>query len=221
MKTKTLLLWILAVLPLIALIFLLPLFPDSIPAHYGANGEIDRWGSKYELFIMPAVSLFTALMFWFFSFVEKRSKKHTEQNQKVLFVLGVMTVLMFDALSGVFFYLAGKNASGIPLNANGIYPVVSACLSLVLVILGNVMPKCKQNGLVGIRTPWTLSNEEVWYRTHRFGGIVMMATGTVLLPLSLFVLKGMWSLAAVLGALLLMTAVLVVYSYRIYKKVHG
>src|SRR3981081_2785044 len=69
--------------------------------------------------------------------------------------------------------------------------MASACLDmnrvlrgvyrLLIVVLGNVMPKLPRNGVVGIRTPWTLSDPAVWERTHRLAGYLFMAAGLVIL----------------------------------------
>jgi uncharacterized membrane protein len=75
-KAINLIYWILACLPLIVTIVVFPYFPDTIPAHYNASGLVDRYGSKFELFILPAVIIVIAVFFmFFFSYVEKKSSR--------------------------------------------------------------------------------------------------------------------------------------------------
>src|SRR5438477_258607 len=94
---------------------------------------------------------------------------------------------------------------------------VAAGAGVLLVVLGNFMGKVTRNFFVGIRTPWTLASEEVWLRTHRFGGRLFVLAGLVLL-VSAF-LGGGWVVASI--AIGLAAVLSVVYSYLIYRRVEG
>jgi uncharacterized membrane protein len=89
-------------------------------------------------------------------------------------------------------------------------------LGLLFIILGNYMPKVKTNYFIGIRTPWTLANETVWTRTHRFGGKVFFISGIIIL-VSAFAPS---SIRAVLliASIVCIAVVPMVYSYAVYKK---
>ena len=89
-------------------------------------------------------------------------------------------------------------------------------LGILLIIMGNFMPKCKQNSTMGIKLSWTLANEENWNATHRFGGKVMVGAGFLLLLASLLPLAV--SVAILLVAIVGTFVAMVLYSYLFYKK---
>lgn len=209
--------WILTALPVVAALVVFPFFPDSIPAHYNLRGEVDRWGSRGELLIVPVVySLMAVLFYQVLRLVQKKGNK---QNEKAVMVCGLAMLLLLNVINGVIIYQAYQGASG-----NASLPevdtvrVISIVISLLFLALGNLLPKCKQNEVIGIRTKWTLESEEVWYRTHRLGGKVMVASGFVCLLLCAFWLEGLAALTAVILVLLLGTALECVYAYRLYQK---
>lgn len=55
--------------------------------------------------------------------------------------------------------------------------VVCAMCGILFIIIGNMMPKFRQNFFIGFRTPWTLTNEQVWNKTHRLAGRLMFVAG--------------------------------------------
>jgi len=221
MKNKTLLLWFLAFLPLLVTIVVLPMLPDQIPAHYDSNGIVDRWGSKYESLIVPIITIVIISVLLFIGEFIKRQKDISESNEKVLDVVKLVVVIVFNGLTYWFLYTAFTQVEDLnqsKLDALGIFSVL---LSISFVFLGNILPKCKQNMLIGIRTKWTLQNEEVWYKTHRVGGFVLFTLGILLTGLSLTVVKGWSSMFVVLGSFLLVAIVITVYSFVIFQKYQG
>jgi uncharacterized membrane protein len=94
---------------------------------------------------------------------------------------------------------------------------IPAALGLLLVVLGSFLGKFRRNFFAGIRTPWTLASEEVWLRTHRLGGKVLVVAG---LALAVAGLLGQGHLA-LLPALLVVGVVPVAYSYVRYRRLEG
>jgi uncharacterized membrane protein len=92
-------------------------------------------------------------------------------------------------------------------------------IGVMFVVLGNYMPKVRSNWFVGVRTPWTLSNDEVWYRTHRLTGKVMVIAGLGLLLSAL--LPAGWQVAVAIALLVASGLVPVVYSYWLFRRVAG
>ena len=86
-------------------------------------------------------------------------------------------------------------------------------VGLVLAIVGNYLPKCKQNYTIGIKIPWTLNSEENWNRTHRFAGRLWVVCGLVLMFSGFF--GGFWIF---LGVVLLMVLAPFLYSYVLHRK---
>jgi uncharacterized membrane protein len=92
-----------------------------------------------------------------------------------------------------------------------------AGVGVMFVVLGNYMPRIRSNWWMGIRTPWTLENEEVWRRTHRFGGRTFVAGGVVTIAASL--LLGGRSAWVSLAAMVIAGLSPVVYSYVVWRGV--
>jgi len=95
--------------------------------------------------------------------------------------------------------------------------LVTAGCGLLFVFVGNMMPKFKSNFFAGIRTPWTLSSNEVWQRTHRLAGFAWVSGGVLIIALS-FILRNVALYAALLGIIALVTVLPIVMSYIWYQK---
>lgn len=210
--------WTLAALPLVAAIMLLPLFPDQIPAHYGMDGIVNRWGSKYEILIIPISTLGVAAMLAVFQKIEKKMKTHTPQNDKVFAVSMIVFLLIFWVLNIYLFYTAYTKTENITQAGMDLMRLLAIIIGVALIFIGNILPKCKQNSLMGIRTKWTLENEQVWYKTHRLGGGLFVLAGAAVILLNLFLFKSFASLVSLLAAVAVLSAVCIVYSAAIYKK---
>ena len=116
----------------------------------------------------------------------------------------------------------------IPLICNLIYPlaifkalgkdvkievIIPAFVSVVMVILGNYLPKCKQNSTMGIKIPWTLKSEENWNKTHRFAGWLWTVCGILIMLTGFF--GGVW---VFLPIVLVMVLVPFLYSYLLHRR---
>ena len=216
MKGKKIVYFILMFLPLVATLVLLPLFPEQIPAHYGADGLVTRWGSKWELLILPAATLLMAGFFPLVAKLVRAAEPGGKNNEKVLLISGCATLLLFNVMTGYFLYTAYhqlENLSEFPVDINRI---VFVALGIVLIIVGNVMPKARMNSLCGLRTPWSMKNEVTWKKSQRFGGISFVVAGAVMVVVSL--LTHRWiCFAWAMGILLSVAVVDVIYTYRVAK----
>jgi uncharacterized membrane protein len=129
---------------------------------------------------------------------------------------------MFTVINVGFLHSAYINAENIysdgDINGFDLMKIMAVTLSIGWVVLGNILPKCKQNASIGIRTKWTLNSESVWYKTHRFGGKALFASGVISGLLCLFVFSGIVSLCVSLGALAVATVTVVIYSYCVFKR---
>ncbi len=104
-------------------------------------------------------------------------------------------------------------AMGYPIN---ISKVVLIGIGIMFIIIGNYMTQIRQNFFFGIKTPWTLSNEVVWKKTHRLGGYMFMASGMVSILSS--VLKGSLGYYLMFTTIMLAAFVPIIYSYHLFKK---
>ena len=169
--------YILMGLPLVVTLAALLVLPAEIPMHYNAAGEVNRWGSKYEMLLLP---LMTLLMGIFLLKVSRWSEQKAPGNRTAVLAIGCGALLVFNVMTVVFLvkaYRIAVQGTGLELSVSRILFGVTG---LLLVCLGNVMPKIRRNGWCGVRTAWTMENDENWRRSQIVGGGVMMAFGLVL-----------------------------------------
>lgn len=219
MKTltvKKIIYWAMALMPLLATSLCFPAFPEVIPGHYNLSGEVDRWGSRAELFLMPGVALLMAVIWWiFFEKMCQYSAKHGEpSNRKVLEVCKFAASILFESMAYVSLVSAYRQASGLmrPLD---ILRVLAVLLCIGDLVIANVLPKCRRNSWLGIRLPWTVEDDVLWHRTHRFGGKLMMAAGLVTLLLCLVIPNGFACIVTYVLGTAVVTLSIILYSYQL------
>jgi uncharacterized membrane protein len=92
--------------------------------------------------------------------------------------------------------------------------IMPCFIGLLLIVIGNYLPKTKQSYTMGIRIPWTLNSEENWNRTHRLAGFLWVLGGLYFIVMSFFG----WNMAAFLIPLFIIVFVPIIYSYLLYRK---
>ena len=195
---------IIILLPIIAGVLLWDKLPEQIPTHFGPDGTPDQWGSKpFAVLFMPA---FVLAMHWicvFATTLDPKNKNITDKTFKlVLWICPVLSILT----SVITYLTALEYAVDIPL-------IMMLFTGALFVVIGNYLPKCRQNYTIGIKIPWTLNDEGNWNATHRFAGVIWVTCGFVLIVTSW--LKFAWIIF--LCAVALMMIIPVVYSYLYYK----
>lgn len=227
MKMKNKILTILTVLPLIITAVVLRFMPDKIPGHYDAAGNIDRWGSKYESFILPCIIVVMTL-FWlcFIKYFENKQKKSTNEkeinesanNAKMIYYVADSMAIMFGVMQCFILYSAFIASKGeLTTSAVDFSVVTNVCMGLLFVVLGNMLPKAKRNSVIGVRTVWSMHNDETWAKSNRMGGILLMISGFLTIIESL-IIGGIASTFIMLGILIASTIISTVYSYKVYQK---
>jgi uncharacterized membrane protein len=184
--------------------------PANVPTHWNAAGEADGYKPKaVGAFLLPACMLFLAGVFAALPAIspsgfdiERRSRAYRAILLAILvFMLGLHVYALLSAMN-----MARSNAAVVPLLVGALF-----------VVLGNYLPKMPRNFFVGIRTPWTLADEDVWFRTHRLGGVLFVITGVLLMAVTPF-LGGKVKSGFLPGLVVLVALVLVVYSFAIYRR---
>ena len=202
--------WAVAVVAFLASALVFGRAPDQVPVHWNAAGEVDRYGSRLEgLFLLPVVILGIALLIPALPKLDPRSRNydrfrptyHLVMNATLTFMLALHLVMIGNML-------------GMDLPMERLAP---AGVGLLLVVIGNALPRARPNWMFGIRTPWTLSNDRVWERTHRVGGYLMAGAGLVLLLAALLVPSRLmvWPL---IGTITVAALGSVVYSYVAWRQ---
>ena len=202
---KTLLITSLILLvPMLAGILLWNQLPAQIPSHWNAAGEIDRWSSKaFAVFCMPLILLAAQWLCVIGTGADPKKANHSGKIlQLVLWIIPILSIVLH-----VLTYMA---ALGNEVRMEVVMPVF---IGLVLTIIGNYLPKCKQNYTIGIKIPWTLHSEENWNKTHRFAGWLWTFCGIVIMLTGFF--GGFWIFFAIV---LVMVLAPFLYSYHLHCK---
>lgn len=192
-------------LPII-LVVLLPFFylaylwkdlPEKVPVHWNGSGEIDRWGDKVELLIIPfLLPLLTYLIFLLVPIIDPKGKIKNMGNK--FYHLKFILVLFMSLLAVFILYSAQKQSVT---NMNLLFVLIG----FLILTLGNYFKTLKPNYFIGIRTPWTLENEDVWKSTHVLAGKLWFVGGLFIIVLGLI-----FSGKALVPALLTILGVLIV-----------
>lgn len=195
---------------------ILILSPDVIPAHYNAAGEVDRFGSKYETLIFPGLALIVTAALLLVQ-RHQANRQVPENEQKVLLVAAMGSVALFTAL-GLFFGVAGIRYASSPelMDPDLIVKFTVIGLGVVIIALGNMMPKVRRNSLFGLRTKWSTANDRVWQKSQRFGGFASVICGLMLIIFAA-ALSGIWHDVAVLAVFAVWIIACILASYHYWK----
>ena len=183
----------------------------SLATHWNAAGEADGYGSSFSgLYLLPLLTiLLTALILAIPSIDPLKANIESFKSDYTLFVL---------AFAGFMFYVYSLTLVwnlGLHFSMNAL---LTPAIGLFFILTGRLLLKAKRNYFIGIRTPWTLANDEVWRKTHQFGGKLfifsgILTTATILYPpAALYVLL----ITSLLSAL-----IAYIYSYIEFRKIEG
>lgn len=197
---------VIILLPIVAGIILWDKLPDSVPIHFGPNGEADGFASRpVAVFVMPLILL---AFHWICTLGTAADPKNKNINGKPLELVLWICPMISLLVNGVVY----TTVLGIAINVIMVFGLFFGCL---FVVIGNYMPKCRQSYTLGIKLPWTLNDEDNWNRTHRFAGR-LWTVGGLMIIITAFL--GDAFLYVFFGIVLLMVIIPTVYSYRLYKK---
>ena len=182
-----------------------------VPIHWNAAGQIDGYGDKWTgLFIAPLMALITSLIFTAVNVGEPHQDNLQKSRALVTSVwcgvLGIAAVIEFAQVSTLF---------GWPVP---VARLVVGGIGLFFLVIGNQLSKSRQMYMVGIRTPWTLADPDIWIATHRLGGKLMMVAGLVWLVAGAGGWVGPASLPPLVVVILAAALVPVVYSYLLWRR---
>ena len=195
---------IVILLPIVAGVILWNQLPEQMPIHWNAAGEVDGWSSKaFGVFGLPLIML---VFQWICALGTGADPKKANHSDKVV----QLVLRMIPVISTVLLTVTYLAALGMEVRIEVIAPIL---VGLVLTIVGNYLPKCKQNYTIGIKIPWTLNNEENWNKTHRFAGWLWTICGILIILSGFF--GGFW---VFLPIVLLMVLGPVIYSYILHRK---
>lgn len=217
MKKKKVIFYSLMFLPLAVVLIALQFLPEQIPAHYDMNNQVTRWGSKYETLIFPVITILFGYFMLGMSKFSAKQEENGSNNENVCIVAGIVSLALFNAMTGYFLYAdfnSIENLSSIALDIN---QLLFGLLGVAMIILGNIMPKLRMNSVVGLRTVWSMKNETTWKKSQRFGGISFIVGGFIII-IACFLTKGFSCFWWTMGIVTLLLIVDTYYTYTLSKK---
>ena len=210
-RKKEMLIWLALIAPFLYSLYVSNGLPEQVPSHWNVKGEVDDYSGKgFALFLLPAMNVLVYFILFFIPRIDPRYQHYklfgpSYQNIRLIihvFFVGIFAFTIHAALT--------NNASG--------FNFFMAGMGLFFALLGNYMRTVRSNWFVGIRTPWTLSNEEVWRKTHMLAGRIWFYGGLILAVICLFLSSEAAGIVLASGVGL-MAFVPVVYSFFEYRKV--
>ena len=201
---------ILMALPFIYLAYIWNTLPETVPTHWNASGEIDGYGSKNTLLIIPF--MLPVLVYIIMTIAPKIDPKNKiaimgKKYEQLKFFL-----VLFMSVLALFIIYSSKTQSFSSPN------IIYILLGLLFAGLGNFMKTVKPNYFIGIKTPWTLENETVWKKTHLLGGKIWFVGGLLIVCMSLiFEAQTAATLFVIIAVLI--TIIPLVHSYIEFKKI--
>lgn len=196
--------WILALAPLVLVAAVYNRLPDTVPMQWDFGGKVG-YEPKWHLWIVAAIAPLVAALMYVTPYFDPKKRNYNKffgsyvgfQIIMMLFLLVMVGICVIEGLR--------PHTLNIPM-------VVCLGVSLMMVYLGNMMPKFRMNWFCGIKNPWTMSSETVWTRTHRLGGRLFFAAGVIGL-LGAFVPNDVARLVLLLAPLLAAAVIPTVLSY--------
>ena len=200
--------WIILVAAAVSLL-VYPTLPLRVAIHFNAAGQPNGYSSGLEaVVLLPSVMVGLRGLFAVLPRIDPRRANYQKFGDTYWLLVNGLLLFLGALHMAVLVY-----ALGVPLRIDR---VVAVAFGLLLIVIGSYLGRVEPNWFVGIRTPWTLSSERVWHRTHRVGGRVAVLGGmlcvlTVLLPTAA-------ALPVLAGVTLLVAVVPIVLSYVLWKQ---
>jgi uncharacterized membrane protein len=153
---------LLALIPLAAVALLYGSLPEQIPTQWNINGSV-TYSARSTIFLIAGLSPVMAVLLLVLPRVDPR-KKNYEKFRSYYDAFIVVLLLFLLVMDGIIL------SESLQPGRISVSRVVVLGVGLLFVFLGNILPRIKNNFFMGLRTPWTLSDPDVWNRAHRLGG---------------------------------------------------
>lgn len=192
---------------------------DIVPIHWGPTGIADNYGSKWTMLLFAFIPFLLQLGK---NYYRTRTRENTaaRKNEKLEDRTITAITILFITISWGVYAITSANM----LDIGGVFPgVLSMLLGLLMMYISNYLPTIKQNRWYGIKVYWTLNDEEVWKRTHRFGAYTgvagsffMIIGGAIAIALNAPLIALYAVFAGVFGICVIPT----IYAGIYYRKLH-
>ncbi|MBO7748844.1 SdpI family protein [Paenibacillus sp. MWE-103] len=197
--------------PAIGALLLYNRLPDTMATHFGPDNEVNGTMGKGAAVLVLALLGFVPLLLRIRRSLDPKRANFQSFGKAFEVSRFGITLLLGAAGWAMVAYNLGYDVD--------MRKIVLAAVGLLFAVMGNYMTQVRHNYMFGIRTPWTLANEEVWRKTHRIGGPLMMLGGLVALVAAFF--EGTAPIVLFLAAILATSLIPVAYSYVLYRRLRG
>lgn len=200
---------VIAALAIVVSVWAYPQLPPMVATHWSLNGTPNGFSSRaWAIAVVPIVLVVMTVVF---NVLPKIDPRHANYPKFLTtYWLFANSVIVFLLIAHGLFLARGL---GYPVRIDRLMPVG---VGLLFVILGNYLTRVEPNWFIGIRTPWTLSSDTVWRKTHRTGGWLMVLGG-LLIAACAFLPHGAF-LPLFVSAILIMAVIPIVQSYILWKR---
>jgi len=205
--------YVLMFLPLVASLIALQFLPNVIPAHYNINNVVDRWGSKYEILILPVLIIGFGIFSLVMGKIAQKQEPQGNNNEKSSLFISNCVLLIFNMLSGFMIYSSLHQLEKLEFAQFTFIQIVFIIMGIFLIVISNILPKVKRNSILGFRTKQTMKNDEIWKKCQRFSGLTGISAGFVIVVIS-FLFNNTILIIAVLIITFLKLGIDIIYSYK-------
>lgn len=187
--------------------------PDTMEVHWDIHGNPNGWMPRaVGAAFLPALILVLGLVLRFIPRIDPRAENYQRFGTAYEVIIAAVLVMLLAAHGIMLAVALGHHVS--------VTRIIPALVGVLFVVIGNMMPLVRPNWWVGIRTPWTLSNDRVWARTHRLAGYCMTAGGLIMI-LAALALPPSLGIAVLIAIAVASTVGPAVYSYLTWKREEG
>jgi len=190
----------------------------DIPVHWGIDGRPDQFAPKGAvstyLLPMPGAVFLIGLILAVVPQVDPR-KGNLESGRKAYLATWIGTLVLLSLIHAGICVAMLQSAGEAHVPNDAVRYVIAGCGALMIVI-GNYLPKTRSSFMFGVRTPWTLSSDIAWEKTHRGAGPLFMAAGAFGIA-GAFLFNGIWLALQLTGLVGAAALISVVYSYFAWK----
>ena len=209
-KWKVVLSCLFSMMPLFVGLVLWNKLPDRLPTHFNYLGEPDQYSSRgFTVFGLGSILFVLNILALY---ITGRDPKNVNVSESVM----NMVLLLVPFLALYLSLLVYGSVLGVKLSVEKWSMLL---MGGMFVLIGNYLPKCRQNHTIGIRLPWTLNDAEVWDRTHRLAGYLYVLTGIAIIVSALLVKKNGFIVFMVM--MMVTTLFSIIYPCVIYRRRHA
>ena len=181
--------------------------PEEIATHFGLDGTPNGYSSR--LFVVVGLPVIVALIQTVYCITTSLFRKDRDMNRAEKVIRFLFPTMLYALQIFILMYAMGK--------ATNIMTFIGVIETVMLLVLGNYLPKVRRTTFFGIRTPHTLANEEVWDKTHRFAGVLYVIAGIFCMIITVTGMHG----ALLLTLLVVTIGIPFIYSEILYRRVRA